>query len=440
MKQRKILILLGALAILAAFLYLQSGSSERPVIVAGTANPGKILIYSFDGNNYKRSEIDSGYNLIWTVRIGDIYNKGKNVIVAGVGNSFFAQPFGCSVIAYEPTANGWKKDMIDSNVDLRCKDLAIGNVYNDGQNELVLGTHGEGIIGVYKWDGNKWNKQEIDRNFISQIDQQQGTNHQVPVENLTYDTTVQTAVHIVKIGDILNDGSNEIVATESSPLEYVGQTVSFVNLYKWNGTSWTRTTIHSGKGVQDRSILIGNVDNSRMNKIVIGANPGKLFLLSYNGTWNSEQIFSQSFDKNMKGLDLADLYSNGKNEIVLATGIPNSLLYSLEWNGQKFASQLIGNISQTFSQYNVISNLSYNSLDVQAKNLDNSNSPEIVVAGEADTSFGANIFTPNNNVFGWETTPYGFLVVYKFDGKNWIPQILDQNSVLGMTVGKLQIS
>lgn len=85
--KQNFVILVFALVLLAVFLYFRT-NAEKPVIVTGTANPGRIMIYSFDGTDYKRSEIDTGYNLVWTVRTGDIYNKGKSVIVAGVGNSF----------------------------------------------------------------------------------------------------------------------------------------------------------------------------------------------------------------------------------------------------------------------------------------------------------------------------------------------------------------
>jgi hypothetical protein len=188
--------------------------------------------------------------------------------------------------------------------------------------------------------------------------------------------------------------------------------------------------------VQDRSILINDVDYSGKNKIVIGANPGKLFLLSNNGTWFASQIFTQSFDKNMKGLDFQDAYSNGKKEIVLATGIPYGLIYTLQWNGKEFQPNLIGNISQIFSQYNVIKNLGYNSLDIKANDIDNNGKTEIIVAGEADTSLGSNAFA-QNNIFGWEATPYGFLVIYKYDGKSWSSQVLDSYSVLGLDIGEL---
>src|SRR3989344_1214424 len=428
-------ILLFLLILFLVFLFqFFVASNEMEVIVTGTGNPGKIMIYAFDGpiSSYKRSEIDTGYNLVWTVRIGDVYNKGKNVIVAGVGNSFFSTPYGCQIVAYELAASGWKKDVIDSNVDLRCKDIAIGDVYNEGKNAIVLGTHGEGIIRVYKWDGTKWNRDEIERNFIGQIDSQQNTNHRVPVEKLTYSTVDQTSIHMVKIADVQNDGKNEIVATESSPLEYTsGPPISFVNVYSFVGKKWSRTTIHDSKGLQDRSILVDDIDYSGKNKILIGAVPGKLFLLNDNGNWSSTLIFNQSYDKNMKGLDFQDIYSKGRKQIVLATGVPGALVYNLEWDGSKFQPTLIGNVSQIFEKYTVIKGLNYNSLDVKAKDIDNDGKLEIIVGGEADTSLALDKIKPQDNIFGWETTPYGFLIIYKYDEsqKTWNPQILDQNSV-----------
>lgn len=319
-------------------------------------------------------------------------------------------------------------------MDIRCKDIAIGDAYNDGRNQIVLSTHGQGIINIYEWDG-KWNKQQIERNFIGQIDQQRSTNHRVPFENLTYDAIDQTAVHIVKIGNALNDGKNEVVATESSPLEYTGTTVSFVNIYSFDGKNWNRTTVHEGKGYQDRSILIEDFFSSGKNEIAIGANPGKLLMLQNNGA-SYNFVFNQSYDKNMKGLDYADAYGNGQKEIIIATGIPNSLVYLLQWDGKEFQSKIIGNITQVFEKYNVLNNLSYNSLDVKTKDLEGNGKTEIVVAGESDTSQGST-FTQGSQ-FGWETTPFGFLVVYRYNG-SWQPYILDQGSVLGMTVGNLQI-
>jgi len=439
--QKSSLYLVAVVLIAIGFVFQLFVQPEtKKVIITGTGNPGKILIYSFEKGDYARTQIDTGYNLVWTVKVGDIYNNGKNVIVAGVGNSFFATPYGCQLVAYEPLMIGWKKTVIDSNVDLRCKDVAIGDADNDGMNELVLGTHGEGTINIYKWNGAKWDKIEIERNFIEQVDKQESSNHRVPVEKLTYNTVVQTAIHIVKIGDAYNEGKNVIVATESSALEYTeGPQISFVNLYKFDDKNWIREVIHNGTGFQHRSVLIDNLDYSGRNKIAIGAAPNRLFLLDNDGKWSSILIFNQTLDKNMKGLDFQDIYSSGRKTIVLATGIPYALIFSLEWDGNRFNEKLIGNVSQVLEKYNVIKNLNYNSLDVQAADIDNDNKMEIIVAGEADTSLNLGKLKPDDNVFGWESTPLGFLIVYKNYEERWTPQILDTYSVLALTVNELQV-
>jgi len=435
---KKLLLPLIILVILVMLFFKLREPEGKNVIVTGTGNPGKILVYKFEGVNIVRKQIDTGYKLVHTVKIGNVRNDGNQVIVAGVSNSFYGPPFGCSVLIYHPEKN-FEKEVVDDVVDLRCKDVSIGDVDNDGKNEIVLGTHGEGIINVYRWEGNKWVKQEIERNFIKQIDEKGKTNHRVPIEKLTYDAIDQTAIHIVKIGDATNKGKNGIIASESSPLEYTdGPQISYVNIYEFDGKNWNRTTIHTGKGFQHRSILVGDFDYSGGNEVLIGAAPSRLFMLRYDGNWSSTLIFNQTIDKNMKGLDFQDIYSNGKKVIVLATGIPNTLIYTLEWDGREFQKKLIGNVSQVSENYNVIKNLNYNALDVQARDIDNDGKLEIIVAGEADTSVTLDKLTPENNIFGWEATPYGFLVVYKFDGKNWNPLVLDTYSVLGMDVGNVR--
>jgi len=436
--QKKIFVLMLSLVVLVFFLYFQN--IEKTVIVAGTANPGKIMIYSFDGNRYKSYEIDTGYNLVWTVRIGDIYNRGKNVIVAGVGNSFFSTPFGCSLVAYEPTANGWKKDVIDSNVDIRCKDVAIGDVYNNGRNEIVLGTHGEGFVKVYKWDGTKWNSETLEDNLIATTDAKLGMNHRVPTENLTYNTTDQTAVHIVKIGDVDNDGKNEIVATISSSNEYQGNysELAFLRMYKWNGSIWIKSDIDELTGIKFRATpAIGDAKNAGEKQLYVTGAPHLLLLYNLkNGNWTRSVIENQtqSSEINMKAMDISKI--ENKIQIIVATGVTNAVIYSYGWDGSSFEKHFIANISEILQSRNV-SGLGDNSLSVHVADLNNDGKNEIVVGGESDTS--ANTYISAQDKLGWEVTPYGFLVVYKYSGNNWKPEILNENSVLGMDAGKLQI-
>ena len=439
-KISNLVVLFILISAIALILYFSQGTKQNDIIVTANGNPGMIYIYKFDGGNFVRTEINTGYNLVWTVRIGDIYNKGKNVIVAGIGNSFFAQPFGCSIVTYEPTANGWKKDVIDSNVDIRCKEVEICDAYNDGKNEIVLGTHGEGLIKIYKWNGTKWNSQIIDENYVAKFDSQAGMNHKIPLENLTYYVTDQTAVHILKIGDIDNDGKNEIIATISTPNEYGGSDpeIGFVRMYKWNGTAWMTTDIDTLYGVKFRAgIQIDDLKGTGKNQAYVTSAPH--LLLEYdlqNGKWIRNVIENQtlSAEIDMKAMDIRDIGS--KKELIIATGGPNAVIYSYEWNGKGFDKNLIVNVSDILSETNLFG-LGDNSMAVKTSNFNNTQ--YIVVSGESDTS-STNSFANTSNPFGWEITPYGFLVASKYDGSKWNSEILDRYSVLGMTFGKLQIS
>jgi hypothetical protein len=430
---KKLIFLIAIFFVLFSILLFQK--KEINNIVVAISNSGKILIYSWNGKNFERDYIDVDYKFIHTVRIGDVYNKGKNVIVAGVGNSFYGPPFGCSVEVYEKSGNEWKKSVIDNAGDLRCKDLTIADVDNDGKNELVLGTHGEGLIKIYKWNGKNWSSQVIEKNWIKQVDEMMNANHRIPRENLTYDCIDQSAVHIVKVGDVDNDGKNEIIASISSPLEYLGEDISYLNLYKWNGTAFQRTTIDNQEGKEFRSIFIGDVRNNGKNAVLIGSGliPTKKEFASLsiyeweNGNWNKSVIENEVLEKNMKGLALGDVYNKGKNAVVVATGFSDGLLYAYEWNGKKFSKSFVGNISKIFEVYfdnSIIPDIMHNSMEAQIKDVDGDGKNEIIVSGLSQTK-----------KFGWEATTLGFTVIFKWDKNKWNYEVLDKYSALGMDVG-----
>jgi len=419
------------------FLILFFAKEGKNLIVVGISNPGKIFVYSWNGHDFERSSIDIDYKFVHTVRVGYIYSNGKNVIVAGVGNSFYGPPFGCAIEAYEKIGDEWKKTAIDNVGDLRCKDLTIGDVDNDGKNELILGTHGEGVVKVYKWDEKNWNSQIVEKNWIGQVDKMQNTSHKVPRESLTYDAIVQSAVHIVKVGDVDNDGKNELLASISSPLEYSGEDISYLNLYRWDGSEWQRTAIDNQEGKEFRSIAIGDVYNNGKNVILAGSGLmwvkkefASLVLYEWkDGKWSKLTVEDKVQEKNMKGLAIGDAYNKGKNAIVLATGFPQGLVYTYEWNGSKFERIFVGNISEIFKVYvdnSIFPDIMHNSMEAQIKDVDGDGKNDIVVSGMSHTK-----------KFGWEATTLGFTVVFKWNGNKWHYKVLDSYAVLGMDIGNL---
>lgn len=418
--------------LLAGLLTPSSAVAASQTIVTGVSNPGRILIYRPGDTGFQRESLDVGYRYVHTVRVGDVYNDGRPAIVAGMGNSHFGPPWGCWVVAYRFGERAWRKDVIDHLQEPRCKDLDIGDADNDGKNELVLGTHGEGIVKVYKWDGTKWGSQLVERNWIAQIDRLEGTSHRMPRERLTHDYVVQTAVHIVKIADVDHDGRNEMVVTISSPLELktlrrAPSELGFVRVYKWDGTRWTGSTVDRVKGVQLRSIAIGNLDGDGKKELFVGGAPHHLFMYQWrDGGWRKRLVHKERVEEDMKGLTVGDPYNSRKDVLLLATGWPQALISTFSWDREQFTKKLVGNVAELFKPYNPIERLEYNTMEVQVKDLFGDGKKELVVAGLTKAP-----------KFGFEATVLGFLMVFQYDGAQWSHQILDQYAVLGMDVGKL---
>jgi hypothetical protein len=398
-------------------------------LVTGTGNPGRINLYQKEREGLKQVKvINTGYTFVYSVRIGDIFNNGEKYIIAGVSNSFFAEPYGCKVVAY--SLKNYQETIIDDVGDLRCKDLAIGDADNDGKNEILLATHGMGFVRLYQWKGDHWYKENLERNYISQIDAKYKSNHRVPSGELPCkDCIIQTAVHIVKIADVDNDGKNEVIVTMSSPLELQGvDEISYVGIYKKRGNQWNRQVIDTMQNREFRSITVGDIYNNKKNILVIGIGSprnekGSLYAYEYvNNQWKKTIIHNDLEEKNMKGVSIGDIENNGRQEIVLATGFPKGKVIIIAWNGTYFKERQVGTISSLFPS---IKDGEFNSM--AATYLTRGNESSLFVVGM--TTF------PSKKI-GWEGTDKGFIVYFdKRDGK-WIKAVIDTSSVLGMDLYK----
>lgn len=426
--KRYLLLLVTTIIFIILIIYLKRIPS--PVyLVTGTGNPGRINLYQKEREGLRQVKIiDTGYKFVYSVRIGDIFNNGEKYIIAGVSNSFFSEPYGCKVIAY--SLKNYKETLIDDVGDLRCKDLVIGDADNDGQNEILLATHGIGFVRLYQWKSNHWYKENLERNYISQIDEKNKSNHRVPSEELPCkDCTIQTAVHIVKIADVDNDGKNEVIVTMSSPLELQGaDEISYIGIYRKRGNRWNRQVIDTLQNREFRSITIGDIYNNKKNILVIGVGSprnekGSLYAYEYiDNKWKKTIIHNDLEEKNMKGVSIGDIENNGRQEIVLATGFPNGKVIIIAWNGKSFKEKQVGTISSLFGS---IKDGEFNSM--AATHLTRGNDSSLFIVGM--TTF------PSKKI-GWEGTDKGFIVYFdKRDGK-WTKAVIDTSSVLGMDMYK----
>jgi hypothetical protein len=425
---KKFFIITFLFIIFYIFVYYFNFSPKIKYIVAGTGNPGEIYVYEIKSKIFNKIKtINTGYKFVHTVRIGDIYNNGSKQIVAGIFNSFFAEPYGCKVVSYD--VKDFKESIVDDVGDLRCKDLTIGDVDNDGKNEVILATHGRGIVRIYKWTDRKWNKEDLESNYISKIDAQEKTNHRVDNKDLPCkECVVQTAVHIVKVGDVDNDGKNELITTMSSPLELQKvDEISYIRLYKKINGKWQNQTIDQLSNREFRSITIGDIYNQKKNVLLVGIGSprnekGSLYVYEYsNGKWGKRIIHNDQDEKNMKGVALGNINDTGKQTVLLATGFPNAKIMILESEAKDFKKKLIGNIASLFK----LDKPEFNSM-VALISRANKNTNLII---------GGTTTYPDKKI-GWEGADQGYIVIYSKKGNAWIPKIIEARNILGMDMEK----
>lgn len=422
-KYFSIIVLIGIVIVSLTWyrnVFLRRAAAARYLVTA-SANPGTITLYARTGTDFTlKKTIDTGFQIVHTVRLGDIYNNGKTYIIAGVSNSFYREPYGCSIVSYDLVT--FQKQVIDQVGDLRCKDLTIGDADNDGKNDILLGTHGKGIVNLYSWSGDSWKTTTLETNFIAQVDKEKGTSHLVPNTDVPCKTCIiQTAVHIVKIGDIDNDGENEVVTTMSSPLELTNQEeISFVRVYRKSGDTWSGQTVDSLTGREFRSITINDVYGNGTNTLVIGIGsprnePGSIIAYDFlDGTWKKTTLHNDATELNMKGVAIGPL--GGKvRTILLATGFPNANIMTFRWNDEAFIPTTIGSIRRLIDMP-----------DAQF------NSMAAAIMPETTNAFivgGSTVF-PKQKI-GWEATDKGFLVRYDLQKNSWLPTILSSQNILG---------
>lgn len=418
-------------------------NSNFPAIVTGEGNPGTISIYKKEGDRFTKQSIDSGFRFVYTVRIGDARNEGRNRLYAGVSNSFFGKNFDCQVLEFDPQDN-FKKTVVDIVGDFRCKDLAIGDAYNTGENELVLGTHGSGIINTYTFnkEKNSWDKTQVDKNYVASFDSSNNLNHKVPANLLPFEATVQTAVHTVRIGDVDNDGKNEIMATTSDPLENPEKNhVLFLRVYRFVKNIWkgeTIDTLESNTTPFKATMDVKDLNGDGKNEVLVSASHHRLLVYKFNnGKWDKQVIDEEigGVEDNMKGVSVAK-FSPDKESIILATGITQAAVYKYDLvQDGKYGKKLIANLSDLLAKYKSYKGITENSLDAKAYDINNDGKPEIIVSGEQDTGVLAEQF--NAPKFGWEGTTIGYTAVLsqKEDG-SFQNNFIDFRSALALDVGK----
>jgi len=96
----------------------------------------------------------------------------------------------------------------------RLRDFEVGDVTGDGQDDIVVATHDQGVVAVVSWNDGEWRAEELTR-------------------------VKDTFVHEIELGDVDGDGILEIFTTPSNPNKLDGSVQpGQVDRWDYEGGAW----------------------------------------------------------------------------------------------------------------------------------------------------------------------------------------------------------
>jgi len=252
----------------------------------------------------------------------------------------------------------------------RLRDVEVGDVDGDGQDEFVIATHDAGVIAVYNPD---------DKTTI-ELDEQP-----------------DIFVHEIEIGDIDGDGTLEFFATPSDRNRAnVSQRGALV-MYRYNGTTYEKTIIDSFEDTHAKEILVTDLDQDGTSELfgVIEAKTGanhqvtspveiRQYVRQQDGTFQHTVIASIE-DRMTRFLVAGDFDADGTTELVAAA--MSSGLWLLKHLDNKWHVSLIDADSSGFEH------------TCFPADLDGDGTPELVVASDNQQELRSYRWQPDQQRF-----------------------------------------
>jgi len=231
--------------------------------------------------------------------IGDCDNDGENELILS-GGSMRRQGRVGEITVFKWNGLYLKRvaEWNDPDVDGYVYMAGLGDVDDDGENEIVC-AYGNKVI-VLNWDAqnNKFIPTKIQRPY--------------PLMDTPFGVVCK---------DCDNDGIAEILLSYYNPR---------ITIFKWNGTGYPiqfDITWPEGEPVIE-GIDVGDTDNDGLNEVVVGA--GETHILQWNGSTYIEEAVLPTFGW-MAVVCIGDCDNDGKNEINAGNVVVESGQQFTEW-------------------------------------------------------------------------------------------------------------
>src|SRR5512145_2402340 len=179
------------------------------------------------------------------------------------------------------------------------RDAEVGDLDGDGQTELAIATHDQGVVAVLRMGaGGKAEVVELDRE-------------------------ADTFVHEIELGDLDRDGKLEIYATPSEPNRLDGTPQPGKVVSYRPGEPGSRRVVADLGDRHAKEILVGDVDGDGSDELYVSveaAQGGGVEVRRYEGDTDPKAglAIASLYDPMARFLTAGDVDGDGKKEMVVA--------------------------------------------------------------------------------------------------------------------------